>query len=98
MRASVHGTAGFNGRTTTSGMGSATETSGTIDIPRFDATTLFIASMVPHHSGAILMCREAPLKDAELMALCDEISRGQRAEIEQMNAIRARLKAAKDQG
>lgn len=51
----------------------------------------FIASMVPHHSGAILMCREAALDDAELAALCSEISRGQREEIEQMNAIQARL-------
>ena len=51
----------------------------------------FIASMVPHHSGAILMCRNAKITDPELMALCAEISRGQRAEIEQMNAIDERL-------
>lgn len=51
----------------------------------------FIASMVPHHSGAILMCRKAALRDAELVALCSNISRGQRTEIEQMNAIRIRL-------
>jgi len=53
----------------------------------------FIASMIPHHSGAILMCRETTLKDAELVRLCDQISSGQRREIEQMNAIQARLKA-----
>ncbi|QFZ81384.1 DUF305 domain-containing protein [Variovorax paradoxus] len=53
----------------------------------------FIASMVPHHSGAILMCREAQLKDAELVALCKRISSSQRSEIEQMNAIRKRLSA-----
>jgi uncharacterized protein (DUF305 family) len=53
----------------------------------------FIASMVPHHSGAILMCREANLKDPELVKLCDRISSSQRSEIEQMNAIRARLAA-----
>jgi uncharacterized protein (DUF305 family) len=53
----------------------------------------FIASMVPHHSGAILMCREANLKDPELLKLCDRISSSQRNEIEQMNAIRARLAA-----
>lgn len=53
----------------------------------------FIASMVPHHSGAILMCREASLKDAELVQLCDRITSSQRSEIEQMNAIRARLNA-----
>lgn len=51
----------------------------------------FIASMIPHHSGAVLMCREAPLADAELLKLCEQISRGQRQEIAQMNAIRARL-------
>jgi uncharacterized protein (DUF305 family) len=54
----------------------------------------FIASMVPHHSGAILMCREASLEDPELVELCDQISSSQRREIEQMNAIQARLKAA----
>lgn len=53
----------------------------------------FIASMVPHHSGAILMCREANLKDLELVKLCDQISSSQRKEIEQMNAVRARLNA-----
>jgi uncharacterized protein (DUF305 family) len=51
----------------------------------------FIQSMVPHHSGAILMCREAKLQDSELIKLCQEISQGQRREIEQMNAIAARL-------
>lgn len=51
----------------------------------------FIASMIPHHSGAILMCREASLTDQELMDLCNNISQGQRKEIEQMNAIQARL-------
>jgi uncharacterized protein (DUF305 family) len=51
----------------------------------------FIASMVPHHSGAILMCREAGLADPELVKLCEGIARGQRQEIDQMNAIAARL-------
>jgi uncharacterized protein (DUF305 family) len=55
----------------------------------------FIASMVPHHSGAILMCREADLHDAELVRLCQRIASSQRSEIEQMNAIRARLKAGR---
>ncbi|KKD57335.1 hypothetical protein VM57_09230 [Stenotrophomonas maltophilia] len=53
----------------------------------------FVASMVPHHSGAILMCREANLSDAELVKLCEEIAVAQRREIEQMDAIRARLRA-----
>ncbi len=54
----------------------------------------FIASMVPHHSGAILMCRQAPLRDTELLALCQRISAGQRDEINQMQAIARRLDAA----
>jgi uncharacterized protein (DUF305 family) len=54
----------------------------------------FIASMVPHHSGAILMCREAELKDPELVKLCEQISSSQRREIEQMNAIQKRLGTA----
>ena len=53
----------------------------------------FIASMVPHHSGAILMCREASIRDAELVRLCEQITSSQRREIDQMNAIQARLKA-----
>ncbi|WP_244540513.1 DUF305 domain-containing protein [Hyphomicrobium sp. CS1BSMeth3] len=52
----------------------------------------FIQSMIPHHSGAILMCREAKLRDPELVKLCQEISQGQRREIEQMNTIAARLR------
>ena len=51
----------------------------------------FIRSMIPHHSGAILMCREADLADAELAALCEGIKAAQRREIEQMQAIHERL-------
>jgi uncharacterized protein (DUF305 family) len=40
----------------------------------------FIASMIPHHSGAILMCRKAALGDPQLAALCAEITRDLRAE------------------
>jgi uncharacterized protein (DUF305 family) len=53
--------------------------------------TQFIRSMIPHHSGAILMCREAPIGDAELKKLCSEIIQGQQREIDQMEAILARL-------
>ena len=52
----------------------------------------FIASMIPHHSGAILMCREAQLTDEELVRLCGQIERAQRDEIKQMEAIAARLR------
>lgn len=51
----------------------------------------FIDSMIPHHSGAILMCREADLQDRELVQLCGEIIEAQRREIEQMETIGARL-------
>jgi len=51
----------------------------------------FIDSMIPHHSGAILMCREADLRDQELVQLCSEIIEAQRREIEQMEAIGAGL-------
>lgn len=54
----------------------------------------FIDSMIPHHSGAILMCREAELREAELVKLCAEIVDAQRREIEQMQRIKSRL----DQG
>jgi uncharacterized protein (DUF305 family) len=52
----------------------------------------FVRSMIPHHSGAILMCREASITDPELRALCGEISAGQREEIRQMERILARLR------
>lgn len=47
----------------------------------------FLRSMIPHHSGAILMCREASITDPEIVALCGQIERSQRAEIDQMKAI-----------
>ena len=50
----------------------------------------FLRSMIPHHSGAILMCREASLTDPEIVALCGQIQSGQRQEIDQMKAILAR--------
>jgi hypothetical protein len=52
----------------------------------------FIASMIPHHSGAILMCREANLVDPELVTLCGQIKDAQRKEIEQMERIASRLR------
>lgn len=51
----------------------------------------FIRSMIPHHSGAILMCREADITDAELATLCEDIKAAQRREIDQMETILERL-------
>lgn len=52
----------------------------------------FIKSMIPHHSGAILMCGKSNIQDAELKDLCEKIMKGQRQEIDQMKAILSRLK------
>jgi uncharacterized protein (DUF305 family) len=51
----------------------------------------FLRSMIPHHSGAILMCREASLSNPEIVKLCNDIIKSQREEIDQMKAILARL-------
>ena len=53
----------------------------------------FIRSMVPHHSGAVLMCERATLSDAELLTLCEEIIKSQQREIDQMKGILDRLNA-----
>ena len=50
----------------------------------------FLRSMIPHHSGAILMCQEASISDPEIKQLCQEIIASQKAEIDQMKAILAR--------
>lgn len=40
-----------------------------------------LASMIPHHAGAILMCERALLEDAEVQALCGTIVASQQKEI-----------------
>jgi len=50
----------------------------------------FLRSMIPHHSGAILMCNQASITDPEITALCREIVTSQEKEIAQMKAILAR--------
>ena len=52
----------------------------------------FIRSMIPHHSGAILMCQQSSIQDAELQQLCREIVSSQQREIDQMEAILKRLR------
>ena len=51
----------------------------------------FLRSMIPHHSGAILMCEEAKLTDPEIRRLCGEIIQAQRDEIAEMKRIMDRL-------
>ncbi|AOO82262.1 DUF305 domain-containing protein [Bosea vaviloviae] len=50
----------------------------------------FLRSMIPHHSGAILMCNQASITDPEITALCRGIVTSQEKEIAQMKAILAR--------
>lgn len=53
--------------------------------------TAFLRSMIPHHSGAILMCQQAKLDDPEVKRLCGEIIKSQRSEIDEMKAILRRM-------
>lgn len=47
----------------------------------------FLRSMIPHHSGAILMCKEAEITDPEIKSLCATIIAGQAEEIAQMKRL-----------
>ena len=51
----------------------------------------FLRSMIPHHAGAILMCEQSPIDDAEIKELCGTITSSQQTEIDQMKAILQRL-------
>ena len=54
----------------------------------------FVRSMIPHHAGAILMCKRASLRDAEVRDLCfkpNGIVESQTREIAQMNELLNRL-------
>lgn len=51
--------------------------------------TAFLRSMIPHHSGAILMCQEAQLSDPEIIRLCGDINKSQREEIDLMKRLLA---------
>lgn len=45
-----------------------------------------VRAMIPHHSGAILMCEQAKLADPEIDKLCEGIIASQEQEIAQMQA------------
>jgi uncharacterized protein (DUF305 family) len=47
----------------------------------------FLKSMIPHHSGAILMCQEASITDQRIVDLCGQIISGQAEEIRMMQGI-----------
>ncbi|PKP94953.1 MAG: DUF305 domain-containing protein [Alphaproteobacteria bacterium HGW-Alphaproteobacteria-16] len=70
--------------------GSAVAFFGSFALIRTQTTiddTAFLRSMIPHHSGAILMCEQASLSDPELVSLCREIIKAQREEIAQMKSM-----------
>ena len=46
--------------------------------------TQFLKSMIPHHSGALLMCDNPNIGDAEIRELCKGITTSQQSEIEWM--------------
>ena len=74
-------------------VGSAVAFFGSFALIRTQTTiddTAFLRSMIPHHSGAILMCEQASLTDPTLISLCDEIITSQREEIAQMEAMLSR--------
>lgn len=50
----------------------------------------FLRAMIPHHSGAVLMCRRASVEDPEIRELCANIIASQTSEIDQMKRILAR--------
>jgi hypothetical protein len=47
----------------------------------------FLKSMIPHHSGAILMCEKAQLSNPEIIKFCDVIIQTQQDEIATMKAM-----------
>lgn len=47
----------------------------------------FLRSMIPHHSGAILMCRQAQITNPEIQALCERIIETQKQEIAEMEQL-----------
>jgi uncharacterized protein (DUF305 family) len=51
----------------------------------------FLRSMIPHHAGALLMCRQASISDPEIKSLCSSIIQGQQSEIDQMKQMLQRL-------
>lgn len=54
----------------------------------------FLRSMIPHHSGALTMCRRADLRDPQVRELCfgpNGIVESQTREIEEMEHMLARL-------
>jgi cation transport ATPase len=54
----------------------------------------FLRSMIPHHSGALLMCGKSSVTDPRILALCEEILSSQQREIDLMEQLLAKPAAA----
>lgn len=52
----------------------------------------FLKSMIPHHAGALLMCKNAQLQDPDVINLCRSIKASQQSEIDFMKEKLASLK------
>ena len=50
----------------------------------------FLRAMIPHHSGAVLMCQRSKIQDPEILSLCTGIVASQKQEIGQMKSILSR--------
>ena len=51
----------------------------------------YMKAMIPHHSIAILVSKEANLKDPEVRKLAEQIIQSQEKEIAEMNALLEKL-------
>lgn len=51
----------------------------------------YMKAMIPHHSSAILVSKEASLKDPEVRKLAEQIIQSQEKEIAEMNALLEKL-------
>ena len=47
----------------------------------------FLRAMIPHHSGAVLMCEKSTITNPEIKRLCEGIVSSQKAEIAQMKGL-----------
>jgi len=47
----------------------------------------FLRSMIPHHAGAILMCKRASIRGSDIKQLCQNIVASQQAEIDLMKGL-----------
>ncbi len=54
----------------------------------------FLQSMIPHHSGAILMCERSEISSPEIVELCVEIFESQKEEITEMEEILERINSS----